>query len=328
MADAERPGGGDARPRLRAFRGGATRRPGTQPGDFAHRLATLERQVEAALGTGPPADSGVDATIDRVLDRYAQARRWLADRTAAGSGLVGLGLEAVYRWWWRVETHGLERVPASGRVLVVANRAGTLLPYDALMLPIALAVDHPARRRAHALVDEELLRLPVVGGVLGRLDLRPAVSGTLRRLLEHDEAVIAFPAPAMPFPQRYRIARFARLGLLRAALATGTPIVPVAVIGAEEAQPVLARVGGLLARPLGLPALPVTPTFPWLGLGGLVPLPTKWTIHVGDPLEVARHYPAEAAHDAAAVRRLRDQVRERLQGVVSEGLRRRRALFF
>ncbi len=276
MPDAERPGGGEARPRLLAFRGGTTRRPSVEPGDLARRLANLERQVEAALAGAAPAASR------------------------------------------------LERVPGSGRVLLVANRAGTLLPYDALMLPIALAVDHPRHRRAYAVVDEELLRLPIVGSALAQLDLRPAVPGTVRRLLAEDEAVVAFPSPAMPFRARYRIGRLLRVGLLRAALATGAPIVPVAVIGAEEAQPVLARLGGRF----GLPALPVTPTFPWLGLGGLVPLPTKWTIYVGDPLEVARHYPPEAARDAAAVRRLRDQVRERLQAVVSEGLRRRRALFF
>src|SRR5579885_3604095 len=313
MPDAERPGGGEARPRLLAFRGGTTRRPPAEPGDLARRLANLERQVEAALAGAAPAGSRLDAAVDRLLDRYAETRRWLAERLAAAGGVSGLALEALYRWWWRVETHGLERVPGSGRVLLVANRAGTLLPYDALMLP-----------SAHAVVDEGLLRLPIVGSALAKLDLQAAVPGTVRRLLAADEAVVAFPSPAMPFRARYRIGRLLRVGLLRAALATGAAIVAVAVIGAEEAQPVLARLGGRF----GLPALPVTPTFPWLGLGGLVPLPTKWTIYVGDPLEVARHYPPEAARDAAAVRRLRDQVRERLQAVVSEGLRRRRALFF
>src|SRR5579884_1193202 len=182
MPDAERPGGGEARPRLLAFRGGTTRRPPAEPGDLARRLANLERQVEAALAGAAPAGSRLDAAVDRLLDRYAETRRWLAERLAAAGGVSGLALEALYRWWWRVETHGLERVPGSGRVLLVANRAGTLLPYDALMLPI-------------------------VGSALAQLDLQAAVPGTVRRLLAADEAVVAFPSPAMPFRARYRIGR-------------------------------------------------------------------------------------------------------------------------
>src|SRR5579883_2312889 len=128
MPDAERPGGGEARPRLLAFRGGTTRRPSVEPGDLARRLANLERQVEAALAGAAPAASRLDAALDRLLDRYAETRRWLAERVAAAGGVSGLALEAAYRWWWRVETHGLERVPGSGRVLLVANRAGRCSP--------------------------------------------------------------------------------------------------------------------------------------------------------------------------------------------------------
>ena len=101
---------------------------------------------------------------------------------------------------------------------------------------------------------------------------------------------------------------------------------PVAVIGAEEVHQVLARLD-LPGRLLRLPTLPVTPTFPWLGLAGLVPLPTKWTLHFGEPLDVAARHAASDAVDAARVAGLRDQVRERLQGLVVEGLRRRRSVF-
>ena len=130
----------------------------------------------------------------------------------------------------------------------------------------------------------------------------------------------------MPFDRRYRIGRFGHPAFIRVAIETGTPIVPVAEIGAEESQPVLTRIAG--PKRLGLPALPITPTFPLLGLAGLLPLPTKWTIHVGEPLAVAEHYPAASARDRAALRLLRDQVRERLQALVSEGLRRRRGCVF
>ena len=120
--------------------------------------------------------------------------------------------------------------------------------------------------------------------------------------------------------------RFGRGAFARVAIATGTPIVPVAVIGAEEVHPVLARLD-LPGRLLGLPTLPVTPTFPWLGLWGLVPLPTKWTLLFGEPLDVAARHGASDASEPARVARLRDQVRERLQALVLERLRRRRSLF-
>jgi len=129
-----------------------------------------------------------------------------------------------------------------------------------------------------------------------------------------------------PFRDRYRLGRFGRGAFARVAIATGTPIVPVAVIGAEEVHPVLARLD-LPGRLLGLPTLPVTPTFPWLGLWGLVPLPTKWTLLFGEPLEVAARHGVSDASDPARVARLRDQVRERLQALVLEGRRRRRSLF-
>ena len=132
--------------------------------------------------------------------------------------------------------------------------------------------------------------------------------------------------PAKLFRDRYRLAHFGRAAFARLAIETGTPIVPVGVVGAEEIHPVLARFD-LPGRLLGLPTLPITPTFPWLGLAGLVPLPSKWILMVGEPLDVAaRHSPADASQPAV-VARLRDQVRERLQALVLEGLRRRRSIF-
>jgi 1-acyl-sn-glycerol-3-phosphate acyltransferase len=151
-----------------------------------------------------------------------------------------------------------------------------------------------------------------------------------RKLLEREEAVIVLPegddALAKPWGQRYRLGSFGRAGFARAAIQTGASIVPVGVIGAEETHPVLARIDAP-ARLLGLPALPLTPTFPWLGLGGLVPLPTKWTVHFGDPIDVAATHPPEDASRPAAVRQVRDQARERVQALVLEGLRRRRGVF-
>ena len=289
------------------------------------RLGALEREIDAALaGHATPGRAGrqaLEAALDELLAAYASLRRGL------GADLVGATLlRTFYRLWWRVDTVGLERVPARGRVLLVVNRAGILLPYEALMVAVALAIDHPAGRMAWPLVDDWVVRLRL-GSALGVLRATP---GVMRRLLERDEAVIVQPegreACAKSRRRWYRLAGFGRAAFARVALETGAAIIPVAVVGTEESQPVLWRLD-TVGRWLGLPTLPITPTFPWLGPAGLLPLPTKWTLHVGEPLDVAAQHPPEAARDPRTVLRVRDQVRERLQALVSEGVRRRRAIF-
>jgi 1-acyl-sn-glycerol-3-phosphate acyltransferase len=256
-------------------------------------------------------------SLDGALHAYAQVRRWFRWDALMPSGqpLSALSLLALYRYWWRVEATGLERIPSTGPVVLVANRAGTPLPYDAFMLAVALAVDHPAGRRARPLVDRWLLRLPVAGAALTALGAEPATAARLRRFLAAGEAAIVFPegrdSIGRPFDRRYRLARFGHAAMLRVAVEAGAPIVPIAIVGCEEAQPVLWRLDRPV-RALGLPSIPLTPT--------LVPLPTKWRLHVGVPLEVT----ARANH----VGRLSLQLRERLQGLVSEAVGRRRGLFF
>jgi 1-acyl-sn-glycerol-3-phosphate acyltransferase len=334
VADSDRAGGAGVDGALRPAYAdrGAHRTRTSLLGDLARRLSTLEQQVEDAL---TPGDARVGAggplwrtTLEDVLGIYARARRWSAEATPRE--LADLGLRALYRYWWRVEARGLERIPASGRVLVVANRSASLFPYEALMVGTALAIDHPAGRAARPLVDDWLAELPWVGAALAGLGALPATSVALRELLTRDQAAVVFPesreAVAKPFDRRYRLGPFGRGMLFRVAIETGTPIVPVAVIGAEEIQPVLIRLEAL-GQAFGIPAVPVTPTFPWLGLLGLVPLPTKWTLQVGDPLDVPSRYPADTARNQAFAASLREQVRERLQALVSEGLRRRRWIF-
>lgn len=295
-------------------------------GDVADRLHALERDVESALG--PDAlrrriGESVWPAIDGWLGRYADLRRWLNWEAFVrdGQAIGALPLVALYRLWWRVDAVGLERIPSTGPVLLVPNRAGTLLPYDAFMVTVASAIDHPAGRRTRPLVDEWLLRLPIVGSLLGRLGAEPASATKLRRLFEAGDAAVVFPegrdAFAKTYAERYRVARFGRTALLRIAIEMEAPIVPIAVIGAEETHPVLWRSerGG---RPLGLPALPIAPN--------LLPLPTKWTLYVGQPLESGTLARASGGADKA-VRLVRTQLRERLQGLVSEGLGRRKSLF-
>jgi 1-acyl-sn-glycerol-3-phosphate acyltransferase len=327
---------------LRVFRGGRSRGRRTRllrgmPAETMARLAALERRVEEALGTGAVGRdfSGgrelLSAVLDQAFGVVAGARRvrpaMLLDAMPVGADRL-LGL--LYHYWWRVQAVGLERVPEHGGVILAVNRSGALLPYEPLMLRHALIVDHPAHRAARPLLDDWIMHLPLIGQVLAAEGAVRANAKNARRLLARDEPVIVYPegeqAVAKSFRERYRLARFERAGFARLAIETRAPIVPVAVIGAEEIHPVIARLDRA-GRFVGLPTLPLTPTFPWLGLAGLVPLPTKWTLLVGEPLDVAKRYTPDDASDAKAVARLSDQVRERLQALVLEGLRRRRSIF-
>lgn len=323
MPDSDRPAG-DAPSRvipLSAGRRGGRFAPLSSATDVARRLAALERQVEDALadaGRASGADTMLRAAADEVLARYGDVRRWVMGESPVNP-LAEMSRQAFYRFWWRVDAVGLERVPRIGRVLVVANRAGTLLPYEAFMLAEAL---EGTVRAARPLIDPSLIDIPIVGSALAGLGAMPSTPTNVRQVLQSDELAVVFPegpgAVAKPYAQRYRLAAFGRSPLLRAAVETGTPIVPVAVIGSEEVHPVLYRAEAL-GKPLGLAAVPITPT--------LLPLPTKWTLHVGEPLDVAARWAPAAAKDAKVLRALREQVRERLQGLVSDGVRRRRGLF-
>jgi len=306
----------------RARHGRSAAAPG---GQLRDRLGALEREIDAALAAhaipGRAGRQALEAALDELLAAYANLRRGLA------ADVVGAALlRALYRLWWRVDAVGLERIPARGRALLVANRAGILLPYEALMVAVAVAVDHPTGRVAWPLVDDWVVRMRLSNA----LRVLRATPGVMRRLLECDEAVIVLPegreACAKSRRRWYRLAGFGRAGFARVAIETGAPIIPIAVVGPEESQPVLWRLDAV-GRWLGLPTFPITPTFPWFGIAGLVPLPTKWTVHVGDPLDIAALYPPETARDPRTVLRVRDQVRERLQALLSEGVRRRRAVF-
>jgi 1-acyl-sn-glycerol-3-phosphate acyltransferase len=287
---------------------------------MTRRLAALERQVEEALAASTQPASWLpplESVLDGMLMVANRLRRAAAGEPEATAELIDAPLDLLYRWWWRVEVVGLERLPRRGPLLVVANRAGTLLPFDAFMLSRALAARPPEVRGVRPLVDDWLLRLPVLGRAVAALGAVTATPAALRGVLTAGEAAITFPegtdVVAKPIAHRYRLAAFNRGSLLRVAVDAGVPIVPVAVIGAEETQPVLWRVERL-GRLLGLPAVPVTPA--------LIPLPTKWTIHIGEPLD-----PPVGTADQPALRTVRTRVRERLQGLMSDGVRRRPGLF-
>jgi 1-acyl-sn-glycerol-3-phosphate acyltransferase len=234
-----------------------------------------------------------------------------------------------YRKYWRVEVDGIRNVPARGRALLVANHAG-IVPYDGAMIRTAIVAEHPQPRHARMLVVDWAFAMPFTNMLLVRTGNVLAHPDNATALLERDELVGVFPegikGAAKLFRDRYQVQRMGRGGFVQVALRTGSPIVPVAVVGSEEIHPVMLDVKPL-ARLLGLPLAPVTPTFPWLGLAGLIPLPSKWLIAFGKPISVSQFGP-EAANDPRLVLELTEQVRGWIQGTLRRLLSRRQTIFF
>ena len=150
------------------------------------------------------------------------------------------------------------------------------------------------------------------------------------RLLGHGALVAVFPEGMKGigklFRERYKLQRFGRGGFVKLSLRTRTPIVPVAVVGGEETNPMLTRIE-YLTKSLGVPYLPVTPTFPLLGPIGLLPAPTKWKIFFGEPVALDR-YGAESSDDELLVGRLAERVRGEIQAMLDRALARRRSVWF
>ncbi len=234
----------------------------------------------------------------------------------------------LYDRWWRVKTVGVENVPAHGRALLAANHAG-ILPWDATMMSIGLMREHPLPRQPRFLVLNWAFDLPYVSMAIRRMGGVVASPHNAVRLLESDELVAVFPegvkGTGKPYAERYRLQRFGRGGFVEIALRTGAPIVPVAVVGSEEIYPKLGE-APLLARAIGAPFFPLTPTFPWLGPLGTVPLPSKWRIEFCDPIDTAP-FGAEAAEDRALVLELSERVRETIQRKVFENVVKRGSAF-
>ncbi len=237
-------------------------------------------------------------------------------------------LRLLYDKWFRVEVSGLSNIPDAGPVLVVANHSGTIA-LDSLMTQLALLDHHPARRHLRMLGANMVFATPGLGQLARKSGTTLASTPDAERLLLGGHAVGVWPEGfkgiGKPFSERYKLQRFGRGGFVAAALRTGAPIVPCSIVGAEEIYPMLGN-AKILARLLKLPYLPITPTFPWLGPLGLVPLPSKWLIEFGEPIETAG-LGAGAAEDPMLTFNLTDQVRESIQQTLHRLLLRRGTAF-
>jgi|GEM_PF-1033215 len=235
-------------------------------------------------------------------------------------------LDTLYSNYWRAEVEGIENIPASGKVLLVANHAG-MLPYDSLMIREAVSRNHPEKRLVRPLLEDFIYYFPFLGTFMARLGSVRACQENGQSLLNRGDVALVFPEGIKgiekQYKKRYRLQRFGRGGFIRLAMNTRAPIVPVAVIGSEETHPVLANFEQV-AKLLGLPYLPLTPTFPLLGPLGLLPLPSKWKIVFGKPIPFDE-YTADQVHDRILVNKLVERVRSRLQSMIDKELAARKS---
>jgi 1-acyl-sn-glycerol-3-phosphate acyltransferase len=283
--------------------------------------------AEGAASALPDRLQGALETISRRLRGEYREDEWGFDEDFAEA--VYPLFEFLYEVWWRVDTTGVNNVPGHGRALLVSNHAGALFPFDASMILAAIMKEHPLPRWARFMVLDWAFVLPYLSSFMRRVGGVPASPFNAMGLLRQDELVMVFPegvkGTGKPFSERYRLQRFGRGGFVEVALRTGSPIVPVAVVGSEEIYP---KIGDsrTLAKAIGAPFAPITPTFPWLGPLGLIPLPSRWRIEFCEPIDISHHGP-EAADDRRVVFDVSEQVRETIQGKLYENLAQRRSAF-
>ena len=235
-------------------------------------------------------------------------------------------LRPIANQWFRIEVRGVENIPADGGALVVSNHSGTI-PMDTLMT--ILTVHDHAGRGLRSLGADLVFTMPFVSELARKGGATLACNADAERLLSQGELVGVWPEGfkgiGKPYSERYKLQRFGRGGFVSAAMRTGVPIVPCSIVGAEEIYPMIGNVPSL-ARLLGVPYIPITPFFPWLGPLGLVPLPSKWLIEFGEPIRTDA-YSDGAADDPMLVFNVTDQVRETIQQTLYALLMKRQSVF-
>ena len=281
----------------------------------ARRAGRADDRRAARRRAGSSASPTRSAFLRRRLEGDYEVDEYGFDRDFAETVELP-ALRALYERWFRVEVNGIENVPATGaraaggqpRRRAVAARRGDDRGRGAHRAPA------PAATCARSAADL-LFGTPGLGTLARRGGATLACQDDAERLLRAGELVGVWPEGfkgiGKPYRDRYRLRRFGRGGFVRSAIAAGVPIVPVSIVGSEEIHPMLGN-ARTLARLLNLPYFPLTPTFPWLGPLGLVPLPSKWYIEFGAPMRTDELAPG-TADDPRAVFELTDQVRDRIQ---------------
>jgi len=227
----------------------------------------------------------------------------------------------LYRYYFRAEAHGIEHIPPTGRMVLVANHSGQL-PYDGLVIGASVFLEPETPRLVRSMVEHFVPSVPFASYLFNRWGQIVGTPENCRRLLAQDEAILVFPEGARgiskPFSRRYQLETFGT-GFMRLALEARAPIVPVAVIGAEEQAPAvnLRRI----ARLVGAPAFPVVPYPPFVPL---VPLPVKYRLYFGEPMHIAGDHDDD---DDALADKVR-AVKHRIESLIHLGLRARKHVFW
>ncbi len=337
--------GRQAAARRAAARSEATRRHPSLLSDpngraSAEQIAAVVREIDdrRAGAAGAPA---VDESPNELAQRISGVAEFVRKRMMGDYVVDEFGfdqhlndsvflplLRVFFNSWFRVEVSGIENLPETGAALVVANHAG-VLPFDGLMASVAVHDHHPAHRDLRLLAADMVFNMPVMGQAARKAGHTMACTSDAHRLLAAGELTAVFPEGykglGKHFKDRYKLQRFGRGGFVAAALRAKAPIVPCSIVGSEEIYPMIADVK-LLARLFGLPYFPITPLFPLAGPAGLMPLPSKWHIQFGEPIETS-DYDDTAADDPMITFELTDQVRETIQQTLYQLLASRRNMF-
>ncbi len=231
----------------------------------------------------------------------------------------------LYRHYFRVETHDIESIPDRGRVLLISNHTGQI-PLDAMMIATSVLIDKTPPRMARSMVERWVPSIPFISKIFARAGQVVGTRENARMLLDREGCILAFPEGARginkTYDRAYELEKFG-LGFMRLALETNTPIVPIGVVGAEEQMPAIYDVKPL-AKLLGMPAFPITPTWPLLGPLGAMPLPVKYRLYFGEPML----FEGDSDDEDRVVGAKVEQVRHAIRSLVQRGLDERQGVFF